>query len=126
MTNVDIIDCSLIAIGVLAVTVLVLGGIRSKGSRRIRWPRMIAGVVLSILAGYSWVLLSIVIAFLVLPGSINGGTDWSGESYTWSETLLSELVFHQAIPCGIAIAILGVFLTVRWFFRKPSTQPGSQ
>ena len=121
MTNVDIIDCSLIAAGVLAVTVLIVAGIRSKGGTRMRWSRMIAGITLSILVGYSCTLLSILIAF-VISSSPSGGSDWSGESESW----LSGLVFLQAVPCGIAMAILGVFLTVRWFFRKPSSHRGNQ
>ena len=113
MTNSDVFDYSLIAAGILAVIVLVVGGIRRQGNVCMRLLKMIAAVTLSILAGYSWTLVSLYIGFTII------GADWSGKSDTW----LSELAFRSAIPCGIAVAIFGVFLTIRWLYRKPSSTP---
>ena len=110
MTNSDIFDYSLIAAGILAITVFVVGAIRRQGTAYLRISKIMAGVTLSVLAGYSWALISLGIGFTIT------GADWSGRSSTW----LSELMFRQAMPCGIAVATLGVFLAIRGYFRKPS------
>ena len=76
-TNSDICDYSLIALGALAMTVFVVGGIRSQATTRKRLSKTIAGITRSILAGYSWILLSGAIGFTII------GADWSGQSDTW-------------------------------------------
>jgi hypothetical protein len=113
MTNSDIFDYSLIAAGILAVIVLVVGAITRHCTARMRLLKMISVLTLSVMAGYSWTLASLYIGFTI------SGADWSGKSSTW----LSEFAFFQAIPCGIAVGLLGIVLSMAGFLRKPKTPP---
>ena len=113
ISTTDIIDLSLIIIGCVTVIFLIINIRKSKPKVR---GHCIFGIILSVLAGYGWSLMSI----FIFPSLMGAQMNFSPHAEPLP--LMTEISFRQAIPGGVMIAILGLFLTFKLGLRINAEQ----
>jgi hypothetical protein len=113
ISTADIIDIALWVLGGIVVVYMIVT--LRRGTPR-SWFFLFAGIILSLLIGYGWLLLSI----FVFPPLAGAEMDFSPDAPPLP--FLAEISLRQAIPSGVSIALLGTFLTCRRISKNVAEQ----